>query len=66
VAWNPDSEYEFASGSLDKTVKVWDMRVGKALYTLSRQNKVMACDWRNGLLVSGDHEGKIEIFETQK
>ncbi|KAH3677148.1 hypothetical protein WICMUC_001903 [Wickerhamomyces mucosus] len=65
---SPDNDYMFASGSHDGTVKVWDVRTQKALYTISResgakkgQDKVFAVDWNQSGIISGGEDKKIQI-----
>lgn len=33
LAWNPDVENQFASTSVDKTIKIWDAKAGKVMKT---------------------------------
>ncbi|ONH65766.1 Ribosome biogenesis protein YTM1 [Cyberlindnera fabianii] len=66
LAASPDSEYMFASGSHDGTVKVWDVRAQKALYTITRESgekksKVFAVKWGQEGIVTGGEDKKIQI-----
>ncbi|KAH3682909.1 hypothetical protein WICPIJ_006124 [Wickerhamomyces pijperi] len=69
LAASPDSEYMFSSASHDGTVKVWDVRAQKALYTITRESKaekgsdkVFAVQWSKDVgIVSGGEDKKIQI-----
>ncbi|CCH41046.1 hypothetical protein BN7_583 [Wickerhamomyces ciferrii] len=68
LAPSPDNDYMFASGSHDGTVKVWDIRAQKALYTITResgvpkgQDKVFAVSWDQTGIISGGQDKKIQI-----
>lgn len=65
---SPDNDYMFASGSHDGTVKVWDIRAQKALYTIKResnaskgQDKVFAVNWKDNNIISGGQDKKVQI-----
>ncbi|KAH3902386.1 probable Ribosome biogenesis protein YTM1 [Saccharomycodes ludwigii] len=68
----PTNQYMFASGSHDGTVKLWDVRSNKPLYTITREQdsvglssddkKVFSCDWTEKIgIVSGGQDKKIQI-----
>lgn len=66
----PNKEHMFASASHDGTVKVWDVRADKALYTITReseegnkgQNKVFGLSWDKDIgIISGGQDKKIQI-----
>lgn len=63
----PNNENMFASASHDGTVKVWDVRADKALYTILRQEnskntKVFDVAWDREIgIVSGGDDKKIQI-----
>jgi len=68
LAASPDSDYMFSSASHDGTVKVWDIRAQKALYTITResgapkgQDKVFAVSWVPTGIISGGQDKKIQI-----
>lgn len=68
LAASPDNDYMFSSGSHDGTVKVWDVRAQKALYTITRdsgapkgQDKVFAVSWNPTGIISGGQDKKIQI-----
>lgn len=68
LAASPDNDYMFSSGSHDGTVKVWDIRAQKALYTITReskapkgQDKVFAVSWDQTGIISGGQDKKIQI-----
>ncbi|CAK7892641.1 ribosome biogenesis protein Ytm1p [[Candida] anglica] len=67
---NPTNDYMFSSASHDGTVKVWDVRAEKSLYTITReskeaakgQDKVFAVSWDKDIgIVSGGQDKKIQI-----
>lgn len=61
----PDNSAMFASCSHDGTVKVWDVRADKALYTITResgQGKVFGVSWDSDIgIVSGGEDKKVQI-----
>lgn len=66
LATCPNNENMFASGSHDGTVKVWDIRADKALYTITREEdkdaKVLGVAWDKEIgIVSGGDDKKIQI-----
>lgn len=67
---SPTNDYMFASASHDGTVKVWDVRADKSLYTITReskeavkgQDKVFDVCWDNEIgIISGGQDKKIQI-----
>lgn len=65
---SPVNDYMLASGSHDGTVKVWDVRAQKALYTITRESgekgKVFAVSWGEQGIVSGGEDKKIQINQS--
>lgn len=68
LAASPDNEYLLSSASHDGTVKVWDIRANKSLYTLFRNGetkpscKIFDVKWDKEIgLVSGGSDKKIQI-----
>lgn len=70
LAASPNNDNMFASGSHDGTVKVWDIRTDKSLYTITRESpeavkgadKVFAVSWDNEIgIISGGQDKKIQI-----
>ncbi|CUM47714.1 unnamed protein product [Debaryomyces tyrocola] len=66
----PTNDNMFASCSHDGTVKVWDVRSEKSLYTITReqnnatkgQDKVFSVIWDNDIgIISGGQDKKIQI-----
>lgn len=63
----PNNSNMFASGSHDGTVKVWDVRADKSLYTITREEstnneKVFSVDWNNNIgIISGGTDKKLQI-----
>ncbi|KAK6459191.1 ribosome biogenesis protein YTM1 [Scheffersomyces xylosifermentans] len=70
LAASPNNDNLFASGSHDGTVKVWDVRADKSLYTITRESseaikgadKVFAVSWDNEIgIISGGQDKKVQI-----
>lgn len=56
-----------ASGSLDKTIRVWDLRTGKCLHVLKGHVKGVWClnFFTHYLLVSGSFDGTIRVWNLR-
>ncbi|KAI8816290.1 WD40-repeat-containing domain protein [Fimicolochytrium jonesii] len=69
VRWSPSSAYTFASASYDGTIKVWDIRSTKPLYTLAAGGeetaKVLSVDWVEGYLLSGGEDAQLRVWTAQ-
>ncbi|KAK9471775.1 WD40-repeat-containing domain protein [Dipodascopsis tothii] len=71
LAPSPESTYMFASASHDGTVRVWDVRAERALYTIARDGetvgqkdatKVFGVDWTGGVgIVAAGEDKKVQI-----
>ncbi|VEU24223.1 DEKNAAC105320 [Brettanomyces naardenensis] len=65
-----ENEYTLLSGSHDGTVKVWDVRADRAVYTISRESgksksKVFAVDWEKEIgIISGGEDKEVQINES--
>jgi WD40 repeat protein len=55
----------FASGSWDKTIKIWDQNNFKCIKTLNNGSLVLSLAESNGKLISGSEEGGIKIWNSQ-
>lgn len=65
LAWSPDGT-QIASGSIDKTIKVWDVTLASVLWELSDfPGIVMNIDWSpdNKMLAAGIHHNGTQIWE---
>ncbi|KAI5951242.1 YTM1 [Candida jiufengensis] len=64
---SPHNSNMFASASHDGTVKVWDIRADKSLYTITREDgsrnkKIFDVCWDNDIgIISGGEDKKIQI-----
>ncbi|CAN6671330.1 ribosome biogenesis protein Ytm1p [Trichomonascus vanleenenianus] len=68
---SPTNEYMFASGSHDGTVRIWDTRATKAMYTIARESgespsAVYDADWHSSVgIVSAGQDKKLQINEAK-
>ncbi|KAJ5074593.1 ribosome biogenesis protein wdr12 [Anaeramoeba ignava] len=67
LKWKPNSDFVFASGSYDGSVKIWDIRTKIPLFTLKRNSeKILDIDWldsQNLLTASADQTVKQIILK---
>ncbi|XP_030851018.1 probable E3 ubiquitin ligase complex SCF subunit sconB [Strongylocentrotus purpuratus] len=63
-----DGEYRIASGSADKTVKVWDIRTGACIQTLKGHQKGVWClrFFTKHLLISASYDATIKVWNLRK
>ena len=67
---NPDSELFLISGSMDKTIKIWDIMNGACLYTVhGHEGYINALIWLNdgerlgNRMASASQDGSIKIWD---
>lgn len=68
VAWSPNSDIHFISGSYDQVVKHWDIRSPKtSLYDLiGHKDKVLCVNWSHpDYMMSGAADNQLKIFKTK-
>ena len=68
VAFNPADADKLASGSEDKTCKLWDMKTGSCTRTLSsHSDSVWSVAWSpdGKLLASGSDDGTVRIWSPE-
>ncbi|CAI7813147.1 unnamed protein product [Closterium sp. NIES-53] len=72
VSWNPKVPNLLASGSTDKTVKLWDLTGNQARCLESSNPKLGAvfsvafCADAPGFLAMGGSKGKLKVWDTRK
>lgn len=63
LAFSPDGK-QLASGSFDKSVKVWNVDTGKELFTLKHNQYVYAVVFNSeGLLASGSWDKTVKLWD---
>lgn len=66
---SPDNAHQLASASHDGTVRIWDIRTNKSMYTLEQEQKtdndLYCVDWAQNLAFGGKTK-KLELFKPTK
>lgn len=66
IAPNPANGFQFASASHDGTVRLWDVRADRAMFTIEREQveaderDLYTVDW-NGILAAGGRNKQLEL-----
>ena len=65
VAWHPNSQY-IATGSSDRTVRLWDVGTGACVRLMSAQSACPTClafspDGRQ--LAAGTEDGSVSVYD---
>jgi len=70
LSWNHNVRHLMASGSVDETVLIWDLREGKPARTIKdHTDKVQALQWHPmepQVLLTGCCDGKARIFDCNQ
>jgi periodic tryptophan protein 1 len=69
VKWNKIEENLLVTGSFDKTIKIFDTRVNKSVFTYKVNSDIECIDWsgkdKYKMLFSFE-DGRIQLFDLQK
>lgn len=70
ISWSPTEETVFVSGSVDKTVRVWDTRErAKPMLTVqAHDSDVNVVSWNRGvtyMLATGADDGSLRIWDLR-
>jgi len=66
VAFKPDNPNILFSGSLDKTIKMWDITSGSILSTLRCGSRVNNIALKDNIIAAGCGDGTIRIFKLNQ
>jgi periodic tryptophan protein 1 len=69
MSWNSMHSNVLASGSADKTIKIWDLNSGKAVKNMNiHSDKVQSLQWNKNettLLLSGGYDKTVIVSDTR-
>ena len=57
------------TGSIDRSVKLWDLTSGKCLKAMEECAAEVTCvitDWKRGVMVTGDRKGNVRVWDLNK
>jgi histone-binding protein RBBP4 len=75
LSWNYNNEGIFATGALDGSVKVWDLKKsaqGEALSSVHEKkvdqpiNDVEWCSWHDSVFISGDEGNSVKLWDLRQ
>ena len=64
ISWNPEDSDQIASGSLDGTLRIWNLRQS-AMEKKVLGVKVAFLEWREAEIIGADTSGKIYQFDAK-
>ena len=57
------------TGSIDRSVKLWDVESGKCLKAMEECAAEVTClvaDWKRDRMVTGDRKGNVRVWDLRK
>ena len=65
MAVTPDGRHA-VSGSFDKTLRVWDLRLPKCVVVFTCDAPVLCCACNGQRIVAGDQNGQLHLFAWEE